>query len=273
MRRWGIFFQLGILLAVASCSRVNQLIEAQERKLYDSPKTFFSTMRDLVVEVAYEPQAEPYVGEGFRPGTKTWDFVEANLAAVFRGRHTPVSLTIPKDLRAMREIPPQHQARYTNRAIVELAEQYREGRSSKTQANFFVIFLNGQYEEGGVANPKVIGVSLSGTTIIAIFKPSVTSALNGSPDGEKLPKYLEQSTLVHEMGHALGLVNNGVPLTRPHHDVEHGAHCTNNECVMYYRNEGVDELKKFVQRFISTGNLVVFGDECLQDLKSYRPEP
>ena len=29
---------------------------------------------------------------------------------------------------------------------------------------------------------------------------------------------VEQSTIVHEIGHAIGLVNNGVPATTAHHD-------------------------------------------------------
>jgi hypothetical protein len=73
---------------------------------------------------------------------------------------------------------------------------------------------------------------------------------------------------VHEVGHAVGLVNRGVPLTSDHHDAEHGAHRTNQDCVMYHANEGAAELAQFVRDAVVAGDTIILGDECLADTDS-----
>jgi len=45
---------------------------------------------------------------------------------------------------------------------------------------------------------------------------------------------LESGVLEHEIGHILGLLNNGSPLTTPHEDPDHEKHCVNKTCLMYY---------------------------------------
>lgn len=134
-----------------------------------------------------------------------------------------------------------------------------------------MVFLKGYFERDGKPDEGVIGVSLSGTTIIAMFKDVITST--GSNANGLVPKYVEQSTLVHEMGHALGLVNNGVVLQSEHHDKEHGAHCSNKDCVMHWLNEGKDAAVTFVQEYIKSGrsDVVLFGSQCLEDTASFKP--
>ncbi|HEY1079471.1 MAG TPA: hypothetical protein VGE46_05215, partial [Bdellovibrio sp.] len=89
-----------------------------------------------------------------------------------------------------------------------------------------------------------------------------------NPNGP-IPKYVEQSTLVHEMGHALGFVNNGVTLASAHQDTAHGAHTTNPNCVMYWQNEGASDLASFVQNFITNNTTVMWGAEVLQDARNF----
>jgi hypothetical protein len=94
-----------------------------------------------------------------------------------------------------------------------------------------------------------------------MFKPVIASAAS-------LPnvrKFVEQSTLVHEFGHAVGLVNNGVAMVSAHQDTAHGAHDTSSACVMYYANEGASDAAQFAQRYITTGNEVIFDSACLAD--------
>jgi hypothetical protein len=107
----------------------------------------------------------------------------------------------------------------------------------------------------------VLGVSLGDTGVIAVFKPVV----RGASALPTLQRFVEQTTLIHEFGHAVGLVANGLSVTSAHHDAAHGAHCTNQDCVMYYLNEGASDALAFVQRRIQGGSSVVFGPECLQD--------
>ena len=79
-----------------------------------------------------------------------------------------------------------------------------------------------------MAENRILGINLDGTPTIAIFKPVIESASNSRTE----KALIEQSTIVHEIGHAIGLVNKGVRATTAHHDTANGAHCTNEGCVM-----------------------------------------
>jgi hypothetical protein len=96
-----------------------------------------------------------------------------------------------------------------------------------------------------------------------MFKPVIEST--DVPLLPAISRFVEQTTLVHELGHAVGLVNRGVPLASQHHDAEHGAHCTDDRCVMYYANEGASDLSQFVSEYVTSGDTIVFGADCLAD--------
>ncbi|MEX0594406.1 MAG: hypothetical protein WD115_06485, partial [Balneolaceae bacterium] len=57
-----------------------------------------------------------------------------------------------------------------------------------------------------------------------------TSSGLGSPSREQV----EASVLRHEIGHLMGLVDNGTTMQQDHKDAENGTHCDNENCVMYY---------------------------------------
>jgi hypothetical protein len=72
---------------------------------------------------------------------------------------------------------------------------------------------------------------------------------------------IEETVLIHEFGHAMGLVSN------PAHDYRH--HCTNPSCVMYYEPD--------FRCILANSVSVVFGsvptefcDECCEDLRRLR---
>ena len=235
---------------------------------YDNPNIYFSTASSVSLEVAYEPGAEPYTGTGLGEG-QLWDFSRQNIAALFVGRNSPVKVTVPMDLTQMTPIPVQGKTSWTAEEILNFAVVNRKNHGSAGAGQFYVIFLNGYYNDGE-PNQNVIGARISGSSIIAIFKPVVTtSAIAESMD---VAKYVEQSTLTHEMGHALGLVDLGITLTSAHQDDAHPGHCTNPNCVMYYLNhEGGSGLGDLVKGFLASGNPVIFGSECLQDARSFKP--
>lgn len=93
------------------------------------------------------------------------------------------------------------------------------------------------------------------------------------PGGNATPgivrRFVEQSTIVHELGHALGFVNNGVPMVTNHQDVAHGRHTTDDQCVMYYLNEGTADLIQFFQRFLTSHSLVMWGSAVRADAQAF----
>ena len=234
---------------------------------YNTPMTYYSTMDKLVLEVAYEPGATPYTEAILGTGS-LWDFAEANLNALFDGRKTQVAVTVPKTISEMTAIPSQGKTSFTADEILNISNRYQKGHSTAKTAYFFIVFLNGYYNDNGTAKQSVIGASIPGTAVIGMFKPVILSTKTGQSDS--VPKYVEQSTIIHEMGHALGLVNNGVPMTAQHQDTSRGHHCTNPDCVMYWSNEGAADLSSFIQN-LKQGQIVVYGQECLDDTRSYQP--
>ena len=240
------------------------------------PDGFFSTMEKLTVEVAYEPNAEPYTGQFGAPAPPTffgrayWDITEENLKSLFEGRPKAVTVTVPKALADMGALPAQNQTGWSAEEIKVLWEAHRKNTSTATHAYLFVAFLPGNFEQDGQIKNGVLGVHLGGLPVMAVFKDVVKSASIGL-FSEQIRRYVEQATVVHELGHALGLVNNGTPMVKPHQDTEHGAHCTNTDCVMYWQNEGTSGLVNFVVAAEKSGSLVLFKEECLADTRAYRP--
>ena len=80
---------------------------------------------------------------------------------------------------------------------------------------------------------------------------------------------MEQSTLVHEFGHAVGLVDRGLRPTTPHRDLRNGAHCRNPACIMYWENILVKDGVDFVDTYLRPRRGILFGPECLADAHSF----
>ncbi len=225
----------------------------------------------LTISVYYEEGAEPYAG-GTAWGNlslKYWDLLQRNLESLFLGRSRAPVIKVPKELSEMNKISKSNKATWTLQEALNLAKSL----PSPSSSNFVVIFVNGRASE----NSNIIGFNITGENIIFIFKEVIaatgTPNLTGTPTSlaELVPQYVEQSTLIHEMGHALGLVNNGLTMQTPHQDTANGAHCSDENCVMYYANEGTASLIKFAQARLERFDLIMFDDKCLNDARSYKP--
>lgn len=266
------FLLIFFALIFSSCGRKEVTVEEQvlinKIQTPENLNVFYNSMNQLTVQVIYETGAEPYTGKTLRD-KYYWQLLEDNIQAVFTARTQTVAITVPKTLAEMTEIPSATKETWTAEEIVAKAEAVGNPNSAGNQGRFVILFLNGHFKNGEDIALNVIGLNVTGTTVIAIFKDVVRDMENLR--GEQIAKFGEQSTLVHEMGHALGLVNNGVPMTTSHQDTEHGAHCSNANCVMYWQNEGGQAFLDFLQRIMQSGDTVLYGQECIDDFKNYKP--
>src|SRR6185503_8431274 len=172
-------------------------------------------------------------------------------------------------LSQMKSLPPLGKTSWTIDDVVALAAAQRTGTNTASTGDFFVVFLNGYFEGPSGPDPSILSATVVGSTVIAVSKPAVSAVSAG--DLPVVGKYMELFALVHELGHALGLVNHGIPMVADHEDAAHPAHCSNPFCIMYWQNEGAWAVRQFVQNFIATGDEKVFGAECLQDALHYAP--
>lgn len=263
MKYFAIAFAVALGVLLGSCKSGSDS-DSGGNSIY-SATFYFKQMTELKLDVVYESGAEPFVGTS-GAGLNYWDITLQNLQALFTGR--TVTLSVPKTLAEMRQIATQNRSVWTTTDALNLANQYRNGDSSGTIGKIFVAFVKGHAAKSdGTADNQVIGYSVNGTNVIIIFK-QVVQASGAIPTGP-VPKFVEQSTIVHEIAHAIGFVNNGVTLTSEHHDSAHGAHCSNPNCVMYYLNEGSSDLASFIDKYQNSQNAVMFDNACLNDAKSF----
>jgi hypothetical protein len=231
-------------------------------------KFYGPEMTNIYVRVFYEAGAEPYAGDNAK-GQPVWGLLEQNIKTVFETRNQTVTTHVPKELVDMNQFADKEKESWTAQEIFDFSKTLGVPDSTKQTAYFSIIFLNGAFNTGEEVSNGTLGISITGTTVIAIFKDAIRRL---GPSGESLTvKFGEQATLVHEMGHALGIVANGVDAVEDHHDEEHGSHCSNSSCVMYWMNEGNKDLLEFVQGIVQDGNVTLYGSQCLDDIKAYRP--
>ncbi len=120
------------------------------------------------------------------------------------------------------------------------------------------------FPSGSYVDDSVLGVAVDGSTI-AIFKDSIEEAEGffGRPSAEDV----ENSVVVHEVGHLLGLVNLVYQSPRPHEDSSHPGHSNNEDSVMYWAIESTS-LMNFI-----TGDLPnEFDSDDLADLSDMKNE-
>ena len=265
-----VYLVFTVLLALAGCSSSGSSENSNNADTGQDPMalnfvTLYSTVSSITVHVAYEFDAAPFTG-AFPDGSQYWSVLENNLHAIFLGRIIEPELSIPRDLAGMEQIPDQNQTSWTTVQVFNLAKSTWDTPQTSTSAEFYVLFLNGYFSDKDEVNKQVIGISIVGTPVIAVFK----DAIRESGYTAFFYRIMEQTTLVHEFGHAVGLVNSGLPMVLDHEDTEHINHCTNEECVMYWQNDGTS-LNFFIQRIVNSPSDVIFGPECLDDASSFMP--
>jgi len=129
--------------------------------------------------------------------------------------------------------------------IRALAEKRDQG-SGGSSAAIWIVYLDGRL----AINRRAAGAAISGT-IIAIFPDRLKET--GDADGT-----LEAATLVHEMGHLLGLINIGYTSPRHREDPTNPGHSTNRGSVMHWSIEAASG---------SDGLAATFDDDDLADLR------
>lgn len=236
------------------------LVGCQTEATDDSASLAFAkSTTTIAIEVDYVAGAEPYVANG--ADADPWRITRDNMNALFDGKRT---IEVPSALADMEKISAPA-GDYSSEEIVAIAKEHRSKSASRETASVYVVFLNGYFEANGERQNDTLGVTIAEEGVVAMFKPVIESTeLRAFPG---IVRVTEQLVLVHELGHALGLVNNGVEMASAHQDAAHGAHCSNTSCVMYWANEGPRDVIELAKKVQASGSAVAFGSECLNDAK------
>lgn len=215
----GVATALVLALAVAGC------FEAGGHRVV--PRDYLSqeTYTKWVIEV------DSSTGE--QPPAALLDFAKARLASVVHKE----SIEFRKD-----EVLQDGDTEWTDADVQDFAKRHRGLRTGGDTVVTHLLFLAGhsEHDEG---ERRVLGVAY-GHELIVIFSRSVKSVCDGSLPVPGLCQTdpVFRAVLVHEFGHALGLVDNGVPMVKPHKAAtcdgqKDDGHSSNEDSVMYCQVE------------------------------------
>ena len=151
-------------------------------------------------------------------------------------------------------------ASYTVDAIYAMERAHRDRQTGGDTAILYLLYLDGAFADPGVGNPEnVLGIAYTSTSI-AVFKDRIRDAATPGPIGITATD-IENSVLVHEAGHILGLVNLVYTSDLAYEDPQHPGHSTDQSCVMYWAIEGAG-----IGGIFSQPPPTDFGSEARYDL-------
>lgn len=134
-----------------------------------------------------------------------------------------------------------------------------------------VLLLDGHYDKD-TAQGKTLGLAWSHTYLV-LFKDSLESACSQALlNTEQVCTEVELGVTLHEVGHLIGLVNNGLAMTADHEDPEHEGHDVNDTCLMYWAFESSIGVDRVVSQLTGGGSLD-FDDACRNDIAAIRDAP
>ncbi len=133
-----------------------------------------------------------------------------------------------------------------------------------------VMFLDGHAAEDDESGGTILGVAWS-QRYIAMFKQSVVATCETAliPLPEAVCAQAELLVWQHEVGHVIGLVDNGLPMVENHRDPDpaHGAHDVDSDCVMYWGYERLDSVSSVLDQ-LQGGSEIAFDAACLADIEA-----
>lgn len=197
----------------------------------------------LIIEVDYMP--------GYEPNSEALD----SLKAFMEQRLHKSSVTIQDPT----VVDSRGQERYSAQEISQIEQEERNTFTTKDTLAAYMIIVDGKYEE-----QDLLGIAYFNTSN-AFFGPSYEEASSGI--GPPSRYQIEALSFRHEFGHTFGLVNipnSGTEMQNPHQDTEHGHHCDNENCLMYYATERTN----LVVDTFSGDEIPRLDDNCRADLEA-----
>lgn len=133
-----------------------------------------------------------------------------------------------------------------------------------------VLLLDGRAEDD-----DVLGISWANRHV-ALFKGALHLACSeGRGLSSGACRRAELGLLGHEIGHVLGLVNNGVEMVVDHEDREHPKHTNDPNCLMYWtydRKAVVTKIQSEIDAGTPAEEALGFCPPSLADLASFRTQ-
>ena len=111
---------------------------------------------------------------------------------------------------------------------------------------------------------------------IVLFKETIESVCQGAAlptQEERTCRRTERGIWIHEIGHAIGLVDNGLPMVEDHRDEERGAHSKHDDCIMYWAYSQGGLGSRVRDAIAGDEPELGFDEYCLNDIAAVRDAP
>jgi hypothetical protein len=141
-----------------------------------------------------------------------------------------------------------------------LEDSYRDAFASEkaSEAVVYVLCVPGASDRD-TTTEKVVGLSFGASSLALYLDTTDRGDATAVTTAE-----MQGTVLVHELGHLLGLVNNGVPMVAPHEDPEDSHHCDDEGCALHHH---VTVPKKGPD--IDEDGFASYCSRCLDDLRAF----
>jgi hypothetical protein len=242
-----LWIPLIISVVFASCGKNGGNAKPKSGKAYSNQATGTSA-RDLLGDSVYTSLTiEVQYMEGYQPDPAALDQLRSFLGTLL---NKPAGITV-----TLTPIPSSGGGTLSVDDIRNTEDHYRTRYTKGSELDVYILYADADFTDN-----TVLGVSYRNTSVCLFGK---TIADHSGGIGQANRTTLTATVLEHEMGHLLGLVNNGTAMTTPHEDQSHPAHCNNKDCLMYYAAETTDILG-----FLIAGGVPTLDESCRNDLRA-----
>ncbi len=217
---------------------------------YDHTRAPGASARDLLTSTTYDSLiVEIQNVQGFQPTSQGLQHLRTFLGARLN-KPLGIELRVASSPLAL-----QPQATYSAAQVRSLEQQHRTVYTSGRTLATYLVFLNGEF----AGSPNVLGIAYNNTSM-AIFEEKIVQNTGGLNQPTRAT--VEGTVANHEFGHIMGLVNNGIAMQTSHQDTQHGEHCDDPNCLMYYAVRTTDFLSNLL------GGMPTLDQDCLDDLRA-----
>jgi hypothetical protein len=139
------------------------------------------------------------------------------------------------------------------------------------EAHVHVMWVDG-HDADDDGESSVLGVAW-GHRHVMMYKQTLAAGCDAllSAFANQLCRSGEVAVMTHEMGHVIGLVDNGLPMIEDHRDPEHEHHDANPASVMYWQHERDRVFDMLLTRVQSGGDPSLgFDPQSLADIAAVR---
>jgi hypothetical protein len=156
-----------------------------------------------------------------------------------------------------------------------LAQQRFNLQVPADTTKMWIGFVDGHSAEDS-GSGKILGLAWANKYLV-MFKQTIEEVCSNGVFGafrETLCMRAERAIWLHEVGHLIGLVDNGLPMAAPHKDPDHGAHDSSDACVMYWAYEGEQLVNVLRDQLLGGGaGQITFDTACQNDIAALRNAP